>query len=433
MQALNVSNIHEKIFNFFSEDITKISKETKFSQRESKLQGPSFTTALLSTCLNPKFSYELFAGFLKEQGIDITKQGIQARINDHAIRFLKALCSTALKKLSYPQSNIMEVLKPFSSVQLIDSSTISLPDTLSTSYKGCGGSASSAALKIQTMYDYMAGQIKAITLTSGSDNDQGFDRYLNTIERNALYLMDLGYFKLESFQKIITGQGYFVSRLLPATVLFNLNNTLLDLFSTLQNSGLSFESDVLMGVKAKVKVRLVATRLPDSVVEKRRRQIKKAYRQRGKTPSAETMALAQWSIYITNISTELVEASQLHSIYALRWQIELLFKLSKSLINIDKVNGKTLSRILVELYGKLLCIILFFCVCAPVRYQNGKEISFYKACNQFLARINEFITALAVSDKLKRFIKKFNSLILQFSLKDIKKKRCEKNQPENDF
>lgn len=58
------------------------------------------------------------------------------------------------------------------------------------------------------MFDYIEGQIKELTLTSGCDNDQGFDNYFNTIQKEALYLMDLGYFKLNSFKKIIEGKAF---------------------------------------------------------------------------------------------------------------------------------------------------------------------------------------------------------------------------------
>lgn len=434
MQAITLSNIHQKISHFFEEDISKIGKETGFNQRESKLNSLSFIKVLLSTCLQPKFSLELFASLLKEQGINITKQGVHERFNARTVNFLANLCSSALTKLSLPGNHCIEQLKSFTSLNLIDSSTLSLPASLKDSFKGCGGAASAAALKIQMMYDHLEGQIKALTLTQGCENDQGFDRYLNTIEENALYLMDLGYFKLASFQKIITGKGFFISRFFLGTTLYALDNTPLDLHATLQKSGPLFEKEVLMGTKAKIKVRLVATRLPTNLYEKRQRQIREAYRRRGLTPSAEKLALAQWSIYITNVPCEQIEASQLHAIYALRWQIELLFKLSKSLINIDSINSKKLPRILVELYGKLLCILLFLCLCAPVRYQNGREISFYKACNQFLARINDFITALASPSNLKQFIKKFNNLIMQFALKDLKKKPPSNiNQPVIDF
>ncbi len=102
-------------------------------------------------------------------------------------------------------------LEVFTGLNIIDSSSVSLHRSLSHVFKGSGGAASNAALKIQLMFDYIEGQIKELTLTSGCDNDQGVDHYFSTIQKRALYLMDLGYFKLSSFKKIIEGNAFFVS------------------------------------------------------------------------------------------------------------------------------------------------------------------------------------------------------------------------------
>ncbi|RDD35563.1 Transposase DDE domain protein [Wolbachia endosymbiont of Cylisticus convexus] len=48
------------------------------------------------------------------------------------------------------------------------------------------------------------------------------------------------------------------------------------------------------------------------------------------------------------------------TVYRVRWQIELLFKLYKSHINLDKLKGKTNPfRVLCELYTKLCAILVF--------------------------------------------------------------------------
>ncbi|WP_158618490.1 hypothetical protein [Legionella sp. km535] len=108
-------------------------------------------------------------------------------------------------------------------------------------FKGSGGAASSAALKIQLMFDYLEGQIKELTLTSGCDNDQSFDYYFNSIQEGALYLIDLGYFKLSSFSKIIEGHAFFFSRLLSGTKLFTVEKQPLDLLTTLSAAGTASE------------------------------------------------------------------------------------------------------------------------------------------------------------------------------------------------
>lgn len=70
--------------------------------------------------------------------------------------------------------------------------------------------------------------------------------------------------------------------------------------------------------------------------------------------------LLNWSIFITNISEDMVNAKHLMIIYRARWQIELLFKLYKSHTKIENFKGRSRpARVLCELYGKLCSMLIF--------------------------------------------------------------------------
>lgn len=415
-------NIPQKIFNFFTQIAEKIATDTQFKKRRSKLTPTTFIKALLKNCFSQQFSLEILRCSLKEQNILISKQALFERFNKRTAAFVKALALEGLQHFKiecFPQLNM---LKEFTALNIIDSSTISLNSALSQLFKGSGGAASSAAIKIQTMFDYLNGQIKNLALTSGCDNDQGFDSFLNSIEKKALYLMDLGYFKLSSFRKIIDGKAFFVSRLLTGTSLLTPEGQPIDLIETLSNSPDIFSKQLLMGAKAKIPVRLVAKRLPLVIAEVRRRKLKEGYRRRGITPSKELLYLQEWSIYITNTSEAQISNNSLHEVYACRWQIELLFKLSKSLMRIDSIKTSISHRVLIEIYGKFICMIILFLMCSPVRYIQNKELSFYKACKILIEKASDLIRALNSLYRLKQFFKIFCEDVSLFAIKDIKKK-----------
>ena len=46
--------------------------------------------------------------------------------------------------------------------------------------------------------------------------------------------------------------------------------------------------------------------------------------------------LMSMNVYITNTSLEEVPTNYVHSLYSLRWQIEILFKTRKSFFEIDE-------------------------------------------------------------------------------------------------
>ena len=338
---------------------------------------------------------------------------------------MQSLFQEAVHLFKTDQSNMINLLKPFSSVVMADSSGISLPYSLKPVYKGSGGSASEAGLKIQVLFDYLQGQMKQLTVTEGVRNDQSFDGHLSQIEPGSLHLQDLGYFKLTSFQAIQAKGAHFISRYLQGTSLLDEANKEIDLLSELRKTGPAFSKEVRLGKKEKIAVRLIASRLPEDEVEKRLRKIHRTGQKRGKTPAKEKLELAQWSIYITNVPENVLNDEQIHLVYTLRWQIELFFKLCKSEAGIAKVSGKKIDRVLCEIYAKLICVVMLLYFCFPLRWQDNREVSFYKAYAVLKLNASRFLEALKSPCRLLNLMRDFMSDINDFGLKD----KCRKKRP----
>lgn len=103
-------------------------------------------------------------------------------------------------------------------------------------------SAPTAGLKLQVIMDYLSG-INKLWITGATKNDQGFDHF-SCIKPGGLYLQDLGYFALESFKKIQSEGGYFISRFLKKTLVFTPDGQEVDLLyelkSAIEKPGISF-------------------------------------------------------------------------------------------------------------------------------------------------------------------------------------------------
>jgi len=295
---------------------------------------------------------------------------------------------------------------------------------LSSVYQGFGGGASEAGLKIQILFNYINGQISDAEITQARKNDQCYKGHLNSIKKGALYLQDLGYFKVESFIRINNSGGYFVSRYLIKTAIFDESDHPIPLLETLRNAGDFFtKKDRIKRGKNKVPIRLVARRLAADDVEKRIRKIKKLAQKKGKTPKQETLELAHWSICMTNVPENILANEQIYLVYSLRWQIEIFFKLCKTEAGIDKVGGKKINRVLCELYAKLICIVLMLYLCNPARWHDNRELSFRKSYKQLRLRILDFYNSLRSSYRLLKFLKDFLSDLKDFGLKDKHRKK----------
>lgn len=424
MQGKNVSKICVPVINFFTKTVGEVNKAVSFVKRKSKLTAQLFAETLISGCLSDdKISLERMCAMLKERGIKISKQGLHQRFSDEAKSLMQILFERALDEFKTEKNDLLDLLKPFSSIKITDSTGISLPSNLKDLYKGHGGASSEAGVKLQVMFDYLHGQVSKMTIKEGCRSDQGFTEYFSDIEEGALYLQDLGYFKISSFAKIHQNNAYFVSRHLYAATILNEQNQKIDLLSCLEKSDLVFEQNIFLGEKERVPVRLIAFRLSDEIVEKRIAKIKRASQRQGKTPSSEVLKFASWSMYITNISEKMLSTEKVHLVYTVRWQIELFFKLCKSDAGINKVSARSSNRIICEIYAKLICVVQFLYIIFPLRWDKEHELSFYKGYKSLKASGRNFFKALTSPYRLVRFIEKYMSDMMDFGMKDKYRKK----------
>ena len=70
------------------------------------------------------------------------------------------------------------------------------------------------------------------------------------------------------------------------------------------------------------------------------------------------MALADWTILLTNVPVERLSAEEALVLVRARWQIELLFKRWKSLGRLDEWRSAQPWRILSEVYAKLIGLVV---------------------------------------------------------------------------
>lgn len=424
MQGINLPKICKTVIHLFKNTVPKLDNTVKFVKRKSKLGAQLFAETLIVGCLSdPMVSLDRLCKLIKQNGVKITKQGLHQRFNSEAETLMQNIFLESLQQFKTEQSNVIDLLKPFSSVTMVDSSGISLPANLKAMYKGHGGSGSEAALKIQVLFDYLRGQINQVTITDSVKNDQSFDGHLSQIEKGSLHLQDLGYFKLKAFTEIQNKDAYYISRYLYPTKILNELNEPVDLFVELQKSELFFSKTVFLGKKGQVEARLIAFRLPGEEIEKRIRKMKRSTQKHGRTPTKESLELAKWSIYITNVPKIMLNDKQVYLVYSLRWQIELFFKLCKSEAGIAKVSGKKTNRILCEIYAKLICIVTLLYFCFALRWRKNQEISFQKAYRTLKLRAADFFIALKSPYRLMEFIKSFFDDLKDFAFKDKHRKK----------
>jgi hypothetical protein len=140
---------------------------------------------------------------------------------------------------------------------------------------------------------------------------------------------------------------------------------LLSFLSTVHSH--STEKALFLGAKERVAACLVAYRLPESIVNARRRGANKKAKKKGYTPSQAHLQLLAWHRLITNVPRTLWKTETVCKVYPLRWQIELLLKSWKRSLHVDAIKTQKEASPLCDLSGRMRLIVLNDALCPQVR------------------------------------------------------------------
>jgi hypothetical protein len=340
-----------------------LGRQTGFVQRESLLDGARFTQAwVFAVMAEPMPTWEDVAQSAATVGAPITAQGIEQRCAEPAAYLLHQVLAASITQLVSAEPVPIPLLRRFTSVFVDDSSTIVLPPVLADLWSGTGknGSSTAASLKVQVRLDLSRGTLQGPALQHGRSCDSLSPLLKLPIVPGALYLADLGYWSLARFAALGKAGAFWLSRYLPYTVLLTEDGRRWDeVWSLLEAQGRDVvDMPVRVGIGKQLPARLLAVRVPRAVAEERRRRLRKEAREKGKVVSAYLLALAAWTVFLTNAPASWLSLREALVLGRARWQIELLFKLWKSHGHVDETRGKQVWRVLCEVYAKLLAVLI---------------------------------------------------------------------------
>jgi hypothetical protein len=352
-----IPKVSESMQELLTIEADKFSKLTGFSQRKSKMNGPLFAqTLIFGWWSNPDSTLEELSQTSLNLGIDISAQGIEQRFNLEAANFFKKLLDSTTTKLISSNKTSVKILNKFSQVFILDSSIVTLPDSLKSIWEGCGGTnGTNSAIKLEVRLDLLNGQMNGPVLENGKGSDKGSIINQENPVAGGLRIADLGYFSVDKLIEIDEQGGYFLSRWHVQTNIYSLDSKKLDIPKLLKDKT-ALELDVLLSAK-KFPVRLIAIKVPENEIEKRKLRLEENSRKNRRPINPLREQLIGFNVYLTNADESLLTFKEAIVLLKSRWQIELLFKLWKSKGKIDKSRSSKPLRILTEIYAKLIAMI----------------------------------------------------------------------------
>jgi len=159
-----------------------------------------------------------------------------------------------------------------------------------------------------------------------------------------------------------------------------------------EQTGDHIDLPIWLGGTQHLPVRLLATRVPQEVVDQRRRRLRATARAKGQTVSATVLALAAWTIFVTNCPAELMSLAEALVLGRMRWQIALIFKLWKSHGTIDELPEVKPWRQRCTFYAKILGMIITHWMMLTSCWQMPDR-SLTKAAQAIRVRISIIATA----------------------------------------
>ena len=360
--ATSLPQIATALQRVLTEVPTEVARASGFCRRRSKLTAAVFVQTLVLGWLgSPAATLSMLTQVAAKLGVSVSPQGLTQRFGREAAALLEQVLAAAIGQMVAAEAVAVPLLQRFAGVCVLDASTVALPDGLAGVWQGCGGrvaQGTAAALKLTVQLDLCQGGLTGPVVTAGRTQDRSSALQHAPLSAGALRLADLGFWSLEVFRQIAADGAYWLSRLNLQVVVFAADGARLDLPEWLPRQGDRVDVPVTLGVAARLPGRLLGVRVPQAVAAERRRVVRAAAKREGQTPPAARLALADWTLLVTNVPADRLSVAEALVLARARWQIELLFKLWKSHGKLDESRGTDPWRVLCEVYAKLTAMVI---------------------------------------------------------------------------
>jgi len=373
-----VGQVKEKRTPLFAPaQLETLAWQSRFIQRaSSKLTGADFFALMTTEMLdNPAVSYGGRCDLLQQRQPQaaMTPQALQHRLHTPAaVASLPAVLQLALREQLTPLYAQLPAafLASCGRVFLEDSTPCCRHEKLAEAFKGSGGSASRAPVKSDGIYELLSHHRHALTVTDGRAADQGqATARVPFLRTGDLVRRDGGYVSLESLQQMAAKEAWFLSRLSPSVAVYAAADAATEAVA-FGDHGQQTAPPQTVGDLAvylgphRLPCRLLAYRLPEEVVARRRRTAYETARKKGRTPTHAYLHGRQYGWYVTNVAAVVWAAEVVATVYRMRWQRERLFKQWKALLHLHVLKGTRPERITCLLYGRLITLTMLMRICS---------------------------------------------------------------------
>ena len=263
--------------------------------------------------------------YTQRAGHGLVPSGFYKRLSMAMASLMRSLALFALEQPTTTVSKAAGRLGQFRDLFAIDSTVVRLHEFLAAAYAGCRTNQSKAAAKLHMVMSVVDGSAKRVKLTGERTADVTPWKRVGKWVAGRLLLFDLGYYRFHLFDRIDANGGYFLTR---AKTTFN------PIITATNRKWRGASIDVVGKKLRDVLPRLQREHL-DVMVEVSFKARSYRGHQAARTRTFRLVAVrndetGQYHCYLTNVGADALPATDIRDTYALRWQVELLFKAMKT-------------------------------------------------------------------------------------------------------
>ncbi len=380
----SITQVSDTMQTILSSRAKALERESGFVERSSaQLDGPIFSqTTVLTWMHTAEASYTQLRHTAASLGVHVSNQAIEQRFSAASARLLRALLDEAIDQVISSDARAPHVLARFNGVYVQDGTVISLPASLAQEWPGRGQVGQEAALRVQGRLELGSGCLSGLWLQEGREAERSGPAISTPLPVGSLFNADMGYFTPQQMRQRGQLGQYWLTQAKATLTVIDQAGQCWDLLSFLRaQTSDEVEVEVFVGKRERLPVRLLAVRVSPEEARRRRagangrithrpkgcqapvpgKRKPKQQRQgkrKGKKVSAARLRLADWTIMLTNVPTEVLAVQEALVLLRCRWQIELLWKLWKQHGKLDTWRSYKPERILTELYAKLLGLLI---------------------------------------------------------------------------
>lgn len=335
-------NTFERIVQEIPAEVGVLARELGAFSRKRAIRAPE---ELLRAVL-------LYSGLdqsLREVAASFTENGY--RLSDEAMRkrlsgceeWLQAMVSAMMPKQAAEGSNELRV-------KIVDSTTIQAPGAVNGDYR------------VHLVWAHGEQRVCDLLVT---DNKTGESLKFFEWQEGDIVLADAGYAKAEQLAGVKASGAEYIVRCAPKQIrLYLSDGERMKVANELRKRGGDkriVSMSVMIGSKDGLQPAwLHAYRLPEEKARLARRRLKRrAQKKYGGRINEEILYLSDWTLLLTSLSPDKVPAGVVGELYRGRWQIEIVIKRLKSVLDLGALRARRGSRLAkVYLLGKLLYALI---------------------------------------------------------------------------